>query len=99
MAFGDSDLGVFTDDFGVTVRFNGSTATGIFDKPIKTALADQGFGGFSSNRPTIKLAYNAFDTMPSPGDPITVDDVDYTIADEEADTDGAFVTYPLKATS
>lgn len=99
MAFGDDDLGVFTADFGVAVQFNGSNAIGIFDKPIKTGLADQGFGGITSDRPTIKLPYNAFNPMPQPRDPITVDYVAYSIADEDAASDGAFITYPLKAAS
>lgn len=97
--FGDSDLGVFTADFGVVVQFAGSQANGIFDKPIKTGLADEGFGGINTTRPTLRLAYNAFAPMPEQGNTITVDGTDYTIADEDADTDGAFVWYPLKATS
>lgn len=99
MVFGDSDLGVFTGDFGVAVTFNGVTANGILDQPVKTALADQGFGGINTSRPTIRLPYTAFSPMPQPGDSITVDSVLFTIADEDSDSDGAFVSYPLKATS
>jgi hypothetical protein len=97
--FGDSDLGVFTADFGIAVQFNGSMVKGILDKPQKTALQDEGFGGISTNRTTIRLPYNAFSPMPEPGEVIYVDGTEYAIADEEADTDGAFVWYPLKVTS
>lgn len=99
MAFGDADLGTFVADFGVPVVFGGVTAKGIFDTPIKTGIADEGFGGVSMSRPTIKLAYNTFSPMPAPTNAITVNGVNYTIADEAADDDGAFITYPLKATS
>lgn len=97
--FGDSDLGVFTADFGVVVQFQGSSANGIFDQPQKTALADEGFGGISTTRPTIRLAHNAFTPMPEPNETIFVDGTEYAIADEEAESDGAFVWYPLKVTS
>ncbi len=99
MAFGDSDLGVFTADFGVAVVFDGRTVLGIFDRPLKTALADAGFGGINTGRPVVRLPYNAFPAMPAPGESLTVDGVAYTVADEESDTDGAFVWLPLKATS
>jgi hypothetical protein len=98
MAFGDSDLGVFVGE-GEPVQFAGFLAKGIFNKPKATKLADEGFGGFSMNVPTIELPYNAFDPMPEQGDSITVGKTNYTIADEAADIDGAFVRYPLKAVS
>lgn len=99
MAFGDSDLGVFTGDFGVSVVFNGVTVKGIFENPVKSSLEDQGFGGINLNRPAVRLPYNAFSPMPQTTSAITVNGVNYTIADEASDDDGAFVTYPLKAVS
>jgi hypothetical protein len=97
--YGDADLAVFTADFGIAVTFQGSTAKGILNQPQKTALADQGFGGISTTRPTIRLPYNAFTPMPEPGETINVDGVDYAIADEDAESDGAFVWFPLKVAS
>ena len=98
MAFGDSDLDIFTADFGIPVTFNGVTANGILDQPVKTGLADSGFGGISSPRPMLRVPYNAFSPMPAQGDAITVDGLQYVIADEDSDTDGSFVWYPLKVT-
>lgn len=99
MAFGDDDLAVFAADFGVPVQFNGVTVNGIFDRPYKTALADEGFGGINTGRPMIRLPYNAFPVMPGPGDTLQIDATTYTVADEESDSDGAFVWLPLKAVS
>lgn len=99
MPIGDSDLEVFVQDFGVPVVFGGVTKTGIFNKPTKSALADEGFGGIAMSRPSVRLPFNAFTPMPEPRNAITVNGSNYTIADEEAETDGAFVCYPLKAAS
>jgi hypothetical protein len=97
--FGDSDLGVFVGE-GEVVQFGAQpSAKGIFNKPIATKLADAGFGGFSVNVPTIELPYNAFSPMPEQGQTIIVAGTSYTIADEAADIDGAFVRFPLKAVS
>src|ERR1035438_8613062 len=96
MAFGDADLGVFTADWGTPVYFAGSTANGILSKPIATKLADEGFGGVTVQKTSIDLPYNAFTPMPEQGAEIMVNGVSYTIADEAADIDGAFLRYPLK---
>jgi hypothetical protein len=96
MAFGDADLGVFTADFGTLCQFSGSSANCILNKPIATKLADEGFGGVSVQKTSIDLAYNAFTPMPEQGEDILVNGVSYTIADEAADIDGAFLRYPLK---
>ena len=97
MAFGDADLGVFTADFGVTVEFGGSTAQALFDQPTGTKLADQQFGGFEVTVPAIRLPYTAFSPMPTEGNTVTVDGTDYTVSEKEADCDGSFVRYALKA--
>jgi hypothetical protein len=97
--FGDADLGVFTADMGVPVLFGGVMVKGILNKPIATKLADEGFGGISVQQTTIELPYNAFTTMPEQGAAIVVNGISYTVADEAADIDGAFLRYPLKAVS
>jgi hypothetical protein len=99
MAFGDSDLAVFTADFGVTVEFGGSSANGIFDQPTDTKLADMGFGGLEVTAPAVRLPYTAFTPMPTEGDTVTVNGTDYVVAEKHADVDGAFIRYCLKATS
>lgn len=99
MAFGDADLAIFTADMGVPVVFGGINVNGLLNKPIATKLADEGFGGISMQQTTIELPYNAFNPMPEQGQTIVVAGISYTIADEAADVDGAFLRYPLKAVS
>jgi hypothetical protein len=97
--FGDADLPTFFADFGVAVFFEGSTATGILDRPVQTKLADQGFGGVGVAFPAVRLPYNAFSPMPDEGDQVNVDGKDYTVAEITSESDGAVVCLDLKAAS
>lgn len=104
MPFGAPDLRAFCS-MGDPVVFNGQSSyadtgaaiKGIFDRPMQTKLADQGFGGTDVYLPELRLPFNAFNPMPTNRDLITVAGVDYTIADTDAEDDGAFLVYYLKA--
>jgi hypothetical protein len=97
MAFGDSDLATFTADFGVAVVFNGATVMGIFDKPQKLSLADDGYGGINTTAPVVRIPRNAFATMPKTTATITVDGTNYTVDSIDSDSDGGFVWLTLMA--
>jgi len=99
MAFGDSDLSVFTADFGVAVEFGGSTAQGNFDAPQKNLGGDSGFGGVDTSIPRVHLPFNAFSPMPQEEQTVTVDGTDYLVGAVTAEGDGKFVCIDLKAVS
>ena len=99
MAFGDSDLTVFTADFGVSVQFQGSIANGILDEPQKTLLGDSGFGGVDTTIPAVLLPFNAFTPMPEQDEALVVDGTDYTVGSIMAQGDGRFMRIELKAAS
>jgi hypothetical protein len=100
--YGLNDLRIFFGT-GVPVAFQGKTLypdgvqiLGLFDRPLEMKLADQGFGGVDVGMPEVRLPCNAFNPMPRNKDAITVDGVNYTIADSHAEDDGATLCYGLK---
>lgn len=97
MAFGDSDLALFAADFGVAVTFNSATVMGIFDRPQKLSLADEGYGGINTTAPVVRIPFNAFASMPKTTDSITVDGTTYTVDNIDSDADGGFVWLTLMA--
>lgn len=96
MAFGDSDLPAFFADMGVEVTFNGTTAMGLLDNPTEIKLAAQGFGGFETQMPAIRLPYNAFTPMPVERDEIDIDGLAYIVSEPAAEGDGKIICYSLK---
>lgn len=104
MPFGARDLRAFCS-MGDPVVFNGQSLyadtgapiKGLFDRPMQTKLADQGFGGTDVFMPELRLPFNTFNPMPTNRDHILVGGVNYTIADTDAEDDGAIVVYYLKA--
>jgi hypothetical protein len=101
MVFGDATLRTFCS-MGVPVTFKGTSTypdgypiKGNFDRASQNLLGEQGFGGVDLARPQVTLPYNAFATMPTNGDPITVGGTAYTVGDVTFEDDGGFIRYDL----
>lgn len=78
--FGDSDLAVFTADFGMPVIWNNEPAVnGILDISTDVFSHGAGPGSFERNTVRLQIPYNAFTGIPQPLDAITVDGVAYTV--------------------
>ena len=78
--FGDSDLSVFTADFGVPVIWSGQPAiNGILDASTDVFAHGGGPGGFERNAVRLQIPHNAFTAIPKPRDPIMVGGVAYTV--------------------
>ncbi len=77
---GDSDLAVFSADFGGPVIWNNEPAVnGILDTSTDVFAHGSGPGGFERNTVALHIPYNAFSAVPKPLDAITVNGVAYTV--------------------
>jgi len=96
--FGDSDLAVFTADFGVPVIWNGEPAVnGILDSSMDAFAHGAGPGGFEKTTYLLRIPFNAFSSVPRPKDAITVDGVDYTVLSLPEQKDMRITELYLKA--
>ena len=78
--FGDSDLPVFSADFGVAVIWNAEPPVkGILDTATDVFAQSGGPGGFERNTICLRIPYNAFSAVPKPRDAITVNGVSYAV--------------------
>ena len=80
---------------GVSTYPDGDTVCGLFDKPSNIGFGDRGTAGIESQRPELRLPFNAFDPMPRAKDIVTVDGTDYRCNQPTDEDDGGFVVYPL----
>lgn len=95
--FGDSDLAVFTADFGVPVIWNGEPEVqGILDVNVDVFAHGSGPGGFEKTTYVLRIAFNAFSAVPRPKDPIIVDGVSYTVLSLPDQKDIRFTELYLK---
>ena len=80
--FGDSDLGVFFQDFGAStpVIWNNEPAvSGILDIHTDVFAHGGAPGGVERNTVSLSIPYSAFTATPKPRDAITVGGVAYTV--------------------
>jgi len=93
MAFGDSDLGAFFGDMGVTVTHNGYTTTGFLD--ANDQVDGQAFPGAHvrvENRQTVVTVPTSGIPVTVRDGPVTVDGVVMSLRDVMQEKDGA-ITY------
>lgn len=96
MPLGDADIasGVFFNDFGSPITFNGVTVKGNFDAPGKDAIFDR------TNALDIEycvlIAANAFTPMPTTSNRLTVAGIRYEVREPNPVDDGAIVELKLR---
>jgi hypothetical protein len=95
MSFGDGDLSVFFADFGIPVVSQGQTTLGLLDAPSSMFEHGGGPGGMESERYCVRIPFNAFTSMPYPGQSITVGGVAYVVKTRTKLEDGKIVEFEL----
>lgn len=95
--FGDADLPVFFNDFGVPVAWNNEAATvGILDTEMNVYAHGGGPGDFETSLLLLRIPYNSFSGVPQPGDAVTVNGVPYTILSQPEQKDQQILEFYLK---
>ena len=94
--FADSDLPVFFADFGVPVVWKGQTALGLLDRAVDLFEHGTTPGGFQGGRILLRIPVNAFNGVPLPRDPITVDGNSYTVQEQPPQQDAQILEFYLK---
>lgn len=96
MAFGDSDLPTFFNDFGVSVLFGAETTSGILETPSEIENILSNGGAFEQQERVLTIASTAFAAPPKAKDALTVDGTNYTVKSREYIGDGKTIRYRLK---
>jgi len=100
-AFCRPPMGVPVTFAGVSTYPDGDAVCGVFDTPSSVSLGERGSAGIVGDSPELRLPFNAFETMPTDGDTITVTDegvsTDYITSAPDKEDDGGFLVYKLYA--
>ena len=78
-----------------TYSDDGTPICGLFSRPSSIGFGESGTAGIEQTDTTVTLPYNAFETMPQSGDPITVDGKLYTCNQPYGEEDGMMLVYAL----
>ena len=91
MAFGDSDLGIFLADMGVSVSYTGSPAgmKGLEDAPGVLALGSDQLPGVQATDRTVLIRTDQLGSL-VPGSAVTVNSTARTVRYTLPHEDGAF---------
>jgi len=100
-AFCRLPMGVLVTFAGMSTYPDGDDVCGLLDMPGSVSLAEHGSAGIVGESPELRLPFDAFATMPTDGDTITVTDegvaTDYITSAPESEDDGGFFVYKLYA--
>ena len=87
--------GAYVTFGGSSTYPDGEAVMGLYDRPSQFKFMDEGIGGVETAMPTLRLPFNAFNSMPTANDVVTVDGCDYKVSPPTAEDDGAFLCYDL----